>query len=485
MNLNNLTAHAINDILNSHEAASEEIVKSYIDSIEEKDGRIGAYLEKNYDSAIEKSRKIDDSLKSGQKVSGLAGVPCAIKDNICTKDIKTTCASKILENFVPPYNATVVERLNEDGAIMLGKTNMDEFAMGSSNENSAFKPVKNPWDLNRVPGGSSGGSAASVASGEAVFALGSDTGGSIRQPASLCGVVGLKPTYGLVSRYGLIAFASSLDQIGPITKDVEDMALVMNTIAGYDSNDSTSVKREKDDYKKYLNEDLKGMRIGIPKEYFKEGIADDVRKQVMDAIDALKSLGAEIVEVSLPHTDYALSVYYILSSAEASSNLARFDGIRYGYRSKNYKDAIDIYTKSRSEGFGSEVKRRIMLGTYSLSAGYYDAYYNKALKVRTYIKHDFEEAFKLCDVLAAPTSPTTAFRIGEKVDNPLSMYMSDICTVPINIAGVCGMSLPCGMSNGLPVGLQLIGNYFEEGKLLKVGYAYQKNTSWHKLCPEL
>lgn len=485
MNLRNLTAHAINDLLNNREASSEEIVKSYIDSIDEKDGRIGAFLEKNYDTALEKSKKIDSMLSSGEKIQGLTGVPCAIKDNICTRGVKTTCASKILENFVPPYNATVVERLDKDGAIMLGKTNMDEFAMGSSNENSAYKPAKNPWDLNCVPGGSSGGSAASVASGEAVFALGSDTGGSIRQPASLCGVVGMKPTYGLVSRYGLIAFASSLDQIGPITKDVEDMALVLNSIAGYDSNDSTSVKREKLDYSRFLSESLKGVKIGIPKEYFGQGIAEDVRKQVLDAIENLKSVGAEIVEVSLPHTEYALSVYYILSSAEASSNLARFDGIRYGYRSKNFEDAIDIYTKSRSEGFGSEVKRRIMLGTYCLSAGYYDAYYNKALKVRAYIKRDFEEAFKSCDVLAAPTSPTTAFRIGEKVNNPLSMYMSDICTVPVNIAGVCGMSLPCGMSGGLPVGLQLIGNYFEEGKLLKVGYAYQKNTGWHKLCPEL
>lgn len=485
MNLSNLAAHEIRDLIREKEVTAQEVVKSCIDIIEKNDGVIGAFLERNFEDAIHTAKELDERLKRGEEAGDLAGVPCAIKDNICTKGIKTTCASKILENFVPPYDASAVKRLHKSGAVILGKANMDEFAMGSSNENSAYKIVRNPWNLECVPGGSSGGSAASVASREAVFALGSDTGGSVRQPASLCGVVGMKPTYGLVSRYGLIAFGSSLDQIGPLTRDVEDMALVMNSIAGYDVNDSTSCNMETPDYKEALNEDIKGMRIGIPKEYFGEGIDGDVKKLVFDAIEVMKSMGAEVVEVSLPHTDYALAVYYILSSAEASSNLARYDGIRYGHRSKNYEDAIDIYTKSRSEGFGDEVKRRIMLGTYALSAGYYDAYYNKALKVRTLVKEDFKKAFEKCDVMVSPTSPTSAFRFGEKIDDPLSMYMSDVCTVPINIAGNCAMSMPCGMKNGLPVGFQLIGNYFEESKILRAGYAYQKNSGWHKMSPHI
>lgn len=483
MALNNLTAHEIMGMLRRKEASAEEITRSYIDRIEKIDGKIGAFLEKDYEKAVVRAKDIDHKLNNGENVGELAGVPCAVKDNICTRGVKTTCASRILENFVPPYNATVVNKLNKSGAVMLGKANMDEFAMGSSNENSAYKLVRNPWDIERVPGGSSGGSAAAVASGEAVFALGSDTGGSVRQPASLCGVVGIKPTYGLVSRYGLIAFASSLDQIGPLTRDVEDMALVLNSIAGHDINDSTSYDIKTPDYKDALNEDIRGMRIGIPSEYFQKGIDEDVRNKVLEAVNTLKSMGAQIVEVSLPYTEYALAVYYILSSAEASSNLARYDGIRYGHRSNDYSDAVDVYIKSRTEGFGDEVKRRIMLGTYGLSAGYYDAYYNKALKVRTLVKEDFKKAFEKCDALVSPTSPTVAFKIGEKTDDPLSMYMSDVCTVPINIAGVCAMSLPCGMSQGLPVGLQLIGNYFEESKLLHIGYAYQKNTDWHKLSP--
>lgn len=482
---NFLTAHEIHDLLKTRKATAREITDAYIDRIEKSDGIIGAYLEKSYEKARKAADRVDKKISEGCDIGYVEGVPYAMKDNICTKGIRTTCASKILENYVPPYDATVTEKLHENGAVLLGKANMDEFAMGSSNENSAFKKVKNPWDTSRVPGGSSGGAAAAVAAGEAVFSLGSDTGGSVRQPASLCGVVGMKPTYGLVSRYGLVAFASSLDQIGPITRDVEDMAIVLNTIAGYDSKDSTSYDGKTPDYRQALTEDIRGMKIGIPVEYFKEGIDDGVKKLIYEGIDLYKSLGAEVVEISLPHTEYALAVYYILSSAEASSNLARYDGIRYGHRAENFEDAIDIYVKSRSEGFGDEVKRRIMLGTYALSAGYYDAYYKKALKVRTLIKQDFENAFEKCDILVSPTSPTTAFAIGEKTENPLSMYMSDVCTVPVSIAGVCGMSLPCGFINNLPVGMQLIGNYFEEYKLIKAGYAFQKNTDYHKRVPEM
>ncbi|HBM74576.1 MAG TPA: Asp-tRNA(Asn)/Glu-tRNA(Gln) amidotransferase GatCAB subunit A [Clostridiaceae bacterium] len=482
---NFLTAHKIHDLLVKKQVTDKELVDSCIERIEKYDGTIGAYLNKNYEEARKAADKVDEKISKGEEIGCIEGVPFALKDNICTKGIPTTCASKMLEGFVPPYDASVTEKLYKARAVLIGKTNMDEFAMGSSNENSAFKKVKNPWDIDRVPGGSSGGSAAAVASGEAAFALGTDTGGSVRQPASLCGLAGLKPTYGLVSRYGLIAFASSLDQISPFTRDVHDMALILNAIAGYDAKDSTSYNRQTMDYRKALTGDIRGMKIGIPVEYFKEGIDEKVKKSVFEAIDIFKSLGTEVFEVSLPHTEYSLAVYYILSSAEASSNLARYDGIKYGYRAKDYTDAIDIYTKSRSKGFGDEVKRRIMLGTYVLSAGYYDAYYKKAMKVRSLIKQDFEDAFKKCDILISPTSPTTAFKIGEKTQNPLSMYMSDICTVPINIAGVCGMSLPCGFLNNLPVGMQLIGNYFDEYKLIKAGYAFQKNTNYHKMTPEI
>lgn len=485
MELKNLTAAQIHRMYLHKEASAAEIVSAYIGRIEDIDPRTGAYLEKNYRQAMKQAEKVDSLINEGKEIPPLAGVPCGIKDNICTDGIKTTCASKILENFVPPYDATVIERLNKNEAVVLGKTNMDEFAMGSSSENSAYKKVRNPWDLDRVPGGSSGGSAAAVAAGEAVFALGSDTGGSVRQPASLCGVVGMKPTYGLLSRYGLVAFASSLDQIGIFTRDVEDMALVLNATAGWDERDSTSYKMEIPDYSASLTGDIRGMRIGLPSQLFGDGIDSGVRDCVMRAVDTFKSLGATVEEILLPHADYALSAYYILSSAEASSNLARYDGIRYGHRSEEYTDAIDIYTKSRTEGFGAEVKRRIMLGTYALSAGYYDAYYKKALKVRTLIKNDFEEAFKGCDVMLGPTSPTVAFKLGERIKDPLRMYMSDICTVPVNIAGVCALSLPCGMSDNLPVGLQLIGNYFAEEKLLRAGYAYQRNTGWHKLSPAI
>ncbi len=479
------TIHELHEKLKNKDLSAKEIASMYIKRIEEQDGIIGAYLEKNFENALNDAQKVDERISKGEEIKDVEGIPAAIKDNICTNRLKTTCASKMLENFIPPYDATVIGDLKKDGALLLGKTNMDEFAMGSSTENSAFKLVRNPWDTECVPGGSSGGSAAAVASGEAAFALGSDTGGSIRQPASFCGLVGIKPTYGLVSRYGLVAFASSLDQIGAFTKDVEDMAVVLNSIAGYDEKDSTSYKMDKKDYRKALGGDVKGMKIGIPAEYFKEGISSDVKSSVLDAAKVFESLGAEVVDISLPYTEYALAVYYILASAEASSNLARFDGIRYGYRSKKFEDSIDIYINSRTEGFGDEVKRRIMLGTYVLSAGYYDAYYNKALKVRTLVKQDFENAFKKCDILISPTSPTVAFKIGEKINDPLSMYMSDVCTVPINIAGICALSLPCGMSSNLPVGMQLIGNYFEEEKLLKAGYAYQMNTDWHKMNPEL
>jgi aspartyl-tRNA(Asn)/glutamyl-tRNA(Gln) amidotransferase subunit A len=380
----------------------------------------------------------------------------------------------MLENYIPPYNATVVEKLLEEGAVILGKSNLDEFAMGSSTENSAFKTTKNPWDLSRVPGGSSGGSAAAIAADEAAFALGSDTGGSIRQPASLCGVVGMKPTYGLVSRYGLVAFASSLDQIGPFTKDVTDCAIVLNTIIGHDPKDSTSLKIDKPDYTSYLKEDIKGLRIGVAKEFFGEGIEEGVKETVQESIKVLQDLGAEIIDISIPYVEYALPAYYIIASAEASSNLARYDGIRYGHIAEKYEDLIDMYMVTRSEGFGKEVKRRIMLGTYALSSGYYDAYYKKALKVRTLIKNDFEKAFEKCDVIVGPTSPTVAFKIGERANDPLAMYLADIYTVSVNIAGLPGISIPCGLSDGLPVGLQIIGRHFDEGKILNVAYAFEQ-----------
>jgi aspartyl-tRNA(Asn)/glutamyl-tRNA(Gln) amidotransferase subunit A len=427
-----------------------------------------------------KARKIDERIKNGEKLGDLAGIPIAMKDNMCTIGKKTTCGSKMLENFIPPYNATVIDKLEEEGAIIVGKTNMDEFAMGSSTENSAFKVSKNPWDLERVPGGSSGGSAAAVTAGEAFIALGSDTGGSIRQPASLCGIVGLKPTYGLVSRYGLIAYASSLDQIGPLSKDVEDTAIMLNVIAGHDRRDSTSANREKIDYKKSLINDIKGMKIGVPKEYFSEGINDGVKKIIYNALEKLVELGAEYEEISLPYTKYALPTYYIIAPAECSSNLARFDGIRYGYRTEKFDGIDDLYTKTRSEGFGEEVKRRIMIGTHSLASGYYDAYYNKAMKVRTLIKNDFDKAFKKYDCIITPTVPDKAFKIGEKIDDPLSMYMSDVCTVPINIAGLPAISIPAGFIDSMPIGMQIVGKHFDEETILKVAYTFEKNTDFNK-----
>lgn len=416
----------------------------------------------------------------------LSGIPILIKDNICVKDEETTCGSRILKGFRPPYDATVIKKLKDSGAILIGKANMDEFAFGSSCETSCYGPTRNPWDLERIPGGSSGGSAAAIAADETVLALGSDTGGSIRQPASLCGVVGLKPTYGRVSRYGLIAFASSLDQIGPITKDVTDAAILLNVIAGYDEMDSTSVDLPVPNYIRSLAKDVKGLRIGVPREYFVKGIDADVEASVKKAIKVLEDLGAEAKEISLPHTEYAISTYYIVAPAEASSNLARFDGVQYGFRAERAKDLIDMYIQTRSKGLGNEAKRRILLGTYSLSTGYYEAYYLKAQKVRTKIKEDFDRAFKTCDCIVTPTSPTPAFKIDEKMDDPLSMYLSDIFTIPANLAGLPAMSLPCGFSKrGLPIGLQVLAKPFAEETIFRAAYAFEQATDWHKRKPKL
>jgi len=480
-----LTAHEAIDLIKKKEVKCQEVVQSVLDRIEQVEDKVKAYITITKEEALENAKKIDEKIAKGEDVGVLYGLPIALKDNLCTDGIKTTCASKILYNFVPPYDATVVKKLKENDMTLLGKLNMDEFAMGSSTENSAFHTTRNPWDLERVPGGSSGGSAAAVAADEAFFTLGSDTGGSIRQPASLCGVVGMKPTYGRVSRFGLVAFASSLDQIGPLTKDVEDCALAMNIICGHDPYDATSAPIEVPDFTKALVNDVKGLKIGVPREYMEKGINDEVKKAIEKALELLKSLGADYEEFSIPIVEYALPTYYIIASSEASSNLARYDGIKYGYRTQNYEDLIDLYKKTRSEGFGSEVKRRIMLGTYALSAGYYDAYYKKGLQVRTLIKRAFDQAFQKYDVIVTPTSPTTAFKIGEKVANPLEMYMSDICTVPVNIAGLPAISIPCGFdSNGLPIGLQIIGKAFDEQTILRVAYTYEQNSGYKNLKPK-
>jgi aspartyl-tRNA(Asn)/glutamyl-tRNA(Gln) amidotransferase subunit A len=429
---------------------------------------------------------VDHKIARGEKIGDLTGVPLGLKDILCTKGIRTTCGSKILENYVPFYDGTVVRKLKERDAVMLGKLNMDEFAMGSSTENSGFQITHNPWDLNRIPGGSSGGSAAAVAADECIAAFGTDTGGSIRQPAACCGVVGMKPTYGRVSRYGLVAFASSLDQIGPITKDVEDCAILMNAISGYDPYDSTSINREVPNYRQSLINDVKGIRIGIPDEYFIEGMDPDVEKSVTEAIDLFKHWGADVKRISLPHTEYAVAIYYIICTAEASSNLARYDGVKYGLRSKGYRDLMELYTQTRAKGFGKEVKRRIILGTYVLSAGYYEAYYRKASQVRTLMRSDFEEAFRQVDVIIAPTAPTPAFRIGEKVEDPLQMYLSDIHTIPVNLAGIPGISIPCGFSHeNLPIGLQIMGRQFDEGMLLRVAYTFEQKTDFHLKKPPI
>ncbi|MGB9859831.1 MAG: Asp-tRNA(Asn)/Glu-tRNA(Gln) amidotransferase subunit GatA [Moorellaceae bacterium] len=455
------------------EISSVELTEAMLERIEQVEGRIKAFVTLTPEVALEQARAVDAARARGEELGPLAGIPMALKDNLCTAGIRTTCSSKMLENWVPPYDAFVVKKLKEAGAVLLGKLNMDEFAMGSSTENSRFFPTRNPWDLERVPGGSSGGAAAAVAAGEAFYSLGSDTGGSIRQPASFCGVVGLKPTYGRVSRFGLVAFASSLDQIGPLTRDVTDCALVLQAIAGHDPADSTSADLPVPDYLAALRPEIKGLKVGVPREYFGSGMEPEVAAVVRRAIDRLADLGALCEEISLPHTEYALPAYYLVAPAEASSNLARYDGVAYGFRLPG-TDIVDMYMKTRREGFGPEVKRRIMLGTYALSAGYYDAYYLKALKVRTLIRRDFEEAFKRFDVLVTPTSPTVAFRLGEKVDDPLAMYLSDLCTIPVNMAGLPAISIPCGFSQGLPVGLQLIAPPFEEERLLRVAYTLEQ-----------
>lgn len=485
MDLNLFTAHELSGLVKNKEVKVEEIVASHFKRIKEVDSKVGAYLYLAETEAMEKAKELDKNIEEGKAIGNLAGVPVSIKDNISVKGMQNSCASKMLQGYVSPYDAHVIERIKAEDGIIIGKTNLDEFAMGSSTENSALKVTRNPWDIERVPGGSSGGSAVCVAASETPLSLGTDTGGSVRQPASLCGVVGLKPTYGRVSRYGAVAFGSTLDQIGTFARDVEDCALLNQYIAGMDLKDSTTANIQVQDYKQSLKMDLKGKKIGVPKEYFGEGLDPDVRKAVMDALKVFEENGAEVKECSLPLSEYSLAAYYIISSAEASSNLARFDGIRYGHRADEFKDAVDIYYKSRSEGFGPEVKRRIMLGTYVLSAGYYDAYYKKALKVRNLIKNDFGKVLKEFDAIVGPTSPTTAFKIGEKSGDVLSMYLSDIYTVPVNVAGLPGISIPCGMSKNLPIGLQLIGNYYREDVLFNLAYSFEKSTAWHKMKPDI
>ncbi len=481
MNITELTVHELQEKLRNKELTVKEITKAYVDRINEKEKDVQAFVTTLTEEAENKAEEIQKKIDNKEIEGEFAGIPIGIKDNICTKGIKTTCSSKMLENFVSPYDATVMEKINNENLINLGKLNMDEFAMGGSTEHSYFKITKNPWDLSKVPGGSSGGSAAAVAANLVPWVLGSDTGGSIRQPASFCGVVGLKPTYGLVSRYGLVAFASSLDQIGPITKDVRDSALLLNIIAGHDKKDTTSVNREKIDYTKCLKNDVKGLKIGVPKEFFGEGINSEVKETLQKSIEKYKELGAEIEEFSLDIAKYSLAAYYIIACAEASSNLGRFDGIRYTYRTGEFKNLKELYKKSRSEAFGPEVKRRIILGTYVLSSGYYDAYYKKAQQVRTLVMNKFSKAFEKYDVILTPTSPTVAFGIGTKSENPLEMYLSDICTVSVNIAGLPAISIPCGVnSEKMPIGMQLIGNKFEEEKILNAAYTLEKAVEFRK-----
>src|SRR5579883_3075150 len=466
------------------ERSAVEITQEALDRIQALEPQLHSFLCITAEKALQQAQEVDAKIASGEEIGLLAGIPIGIKDNMCTKGILTTCASRILENFVPPYESTVTQKLAEAGAVMVGKTNLDEFAMGGSTETSAYQITTNPWDLSRVPGGSSGGSAAAVAAEECVVALGSDTGGSIRQPASFCGIVGLKPTYGLVSRYGLVAFASSLDQIGPFARSVEDAAILLNTIAGYDPKDSTSLKVAIPDYTQFLTPDLKGKKVGVIRETFGEGLDPAVEKAVNAAIDQLKSLGAEIREISCPRFRYGIAAYYIIAPSEASANLARYDGVKYGARIPDAENLMDMYTRTRAEGFGAEVKRRIMIGTYALSAGYYDAYYLKAQKVRTLIKQDFEQAFEQVDVLVSPTAPTTAFKAGDKTTDPLSMYLIDLMTIPVNLAGLPGISVPCGFDGqGLPIGLEIIGNVLREDQVLQVAYAYEQATEWHTHTP--
>ncbi|MFG3613903.1 Asp-tRNA(Asn)/Glu-tRNA(Gln) amidotransferase subunit GatA [Rummeliibacillus stabekisii] len=481
MSLFKKSAKELQELLHSKEITIADLTKEAYDRIDALDGEVGAFLALNKEQALKEAEEMDKV--PFEERGPLFGMPIGVKDNIVTEGLETTCASKILEGFNPIYNATVVNKLKEAGMVNVGKINMDEFAMGSANENSSIKPVHNPWNFEHVPGGSSGGSAAAVAAGEVPFSLGSDTGGSIRQPAAYCGVVGMKPTYGRVSRFGLVAFASSLDQIGSITRNVRDNALLLEAIAGVDAHDSTSANVEVPHYVDQLTGDIKGLKIAVPKEYLGEGVGEAARKSVLEAIEKLKELGATVDEVSLPHSKYALAAYYILSSSEASSNLSRFDGIRYGFRAEA-DNLDDLYTKTRAEGFGDEVKRRIMLGTYSLSAGTYDAYYKKAQQVRTLIKQDFDKVFEEYDVIVGPTSPTAAFKLGENLDDPMTVYANDILTVPINLAGVPAISIPCGFDNGLPLGLQIIGKYFEEGTVYRVADAFEKATDYHEKTPQ-
>ncbi|MEQ8998679.1 MAG: Asp-tRNA(Asn)/Glu-tRNA(Gln) amidotransferase subunit GatA [Coleofasciculus sp. B1-GNL1-01] len=470
------------------ERTSVEITQDALNRIQALEPKIHSFLHITADYALEQARQVDAKIAAGEEIGMLAGIPIGIKDNMCTQGIPTTCASRILENFVPPYESTVTQKLKDAGAVMVGKTNLDEFAMGSSCETSGYQQTANPWDLSRVPGGSSGGSATAVAASECVVAIGSDTGGSIRLPASFCGIVGMKPTYGLVSRYGLVAYASSLDQIGPFGRSVEDAAILLNAIAGYDPNDSTSLKLEIPDYTQSLQPDLKskGLKIGIIKETFGEGLDPVIAQTVQQAIDQLKSLGAEVQEISCPRFRYGLPAYYIIAPSEASANLARYDGVKYGFRTPEAENLLEMYKKTRAAGFGAEVKRRIMLGTYALSAGYYDAYYLKAQKVRTLIKQDFEQAFEKVDVLVCPTAPTPPFKAGEKISDPLTMYLSDLMTIPVNLSGLPGMSIPCGFDDqGLPIGMQLIGKVLGEEQVFQVAYAYEQSTDWHLKQPPL
>jgi len=479
MELFDLTLHELSDKLRRREVSSVEATRAMLDRIEATDGKVNAFITVTPDQALQDAEAADKRIASGG-ADLLTGIPVALKDIFLTEGIRTTCASRILENFIPPYSATAWEKLRERGVVLVGKLNQDEFAMGSSSESSAFGVTRNPWDLDCIPGGSSGGSAAAIAARQVTATLGTDTGGSIRQPASHCGCVGLKPTYGRVSRYGVIAYASSLDQVGPVTRDVTDCALMLGAVAGYDPKDSTSVDIPVPDYGKALTGGVKGLKIGLPREYFIEGLDPGVRKAMDEAVATYLGLGAEIVDVSLPHTDYAVACYYLIATAEASSNLARYDGVRFGHRNKYAKGLIEMFCRSREEGFGAEVKRRIMLGTYALSSGYYDAYYLKAQKVRTLIRQDFLKAFEKVDVILAPVAPTPAFRIGEKVNEPLQMYLSDIFTIPVNLAGTCGISVPAGFSEGgLPIGAQLIGRPFGEETLLRAAHAFEQATEWH------
>ena len=486
MHLHELTIHKAHELLKQKEISSVELTRAVLERIEAVDDKVGAFITVAGDAAMKQAQLADRAISNG-KCRPLTGIPLAIKDLICTKGLKTTCASKILENFIPQYNATVIKKLNSQGAVVIGKTNMDEFAMGSSTENSGLKLTCNPWNLKHIPGGSSGGSAAAVAADMCLGALGSDTGGSIRQPASHCSVAGLKPTYGRVSRFGLVAFASSLDQIGPLAKDVKDCAILLNTVSGYDNNDSTSVPEDVPDYTDSLKKGLEGMTVGIVREYgATKGLNKDVSDAVNNAVSIIESLGAKCIEVTLPHTEYAVAAYYVIAPAEASSNLARYDGVKYGFRDKEKTDLMDMYKSTRSQGFGSEVQRRIIIGTYCLSAGYYDAYYGKASQVRTLIMEDFKKAFNSCDVIVSPVAPTPAFKIGENVDDPLTMYLSDIFTLSANLAGIPGMSVPCGFSKtGLPIGLQIMGSHFGEEKILKTAYNFEQATDFHQKKPAL